>query len=78
MKKRLFTLLTGLFVMLQTFAAPIDSTKAVTMVSYEQSWIDSNGTLVLKNNTSEEIRNVTFLITYLDMSRTIQNFGEVC
>ncbi len=41
---------------------------AVTMVSYEQSWLDSRGTLALKNNTSEEIHNVSFQITYLDMS----------
>lgn len=76
MKKQLFTLLTGLFVLLQTFAAPIDSTKAVTMVSYEQGWMDSNGTLALKNNTSEEIRNVTFLITYLDMSGKELDYAE--
>lgn len=76
MKKQLLTLLTGLFVLLQTFAAPIDSTKAVTMVSYEQGWMDSDGTLALKNNISEEIRNVTFLITYLDMSGKELDYAE--
>ena len=38
------------------------------MVSYEQGWLDSEGTLALKNNSSEEVKNVVFLITYLDMS----------
>ena len=37
------------------------------MVSYEQSWRDSHSTLALKNNTKEEIKNVVFLMTYLDM-----------
>lgn len=76
MKKLFFTLLTGFFVLLQTFAAPSDSTNAVTMVSYEQNWIDSRGTLALKNNTSETIRNVTFLITYLDMSGRELDYEE--
>ena len=40
---------------------------AVDMVSYEQSWIDSEGTLALKNNTSEDIYNITFILEYLDM-----------
>lgn len=41
---------------------------AVSMVSYEQSWLDCNGTIALKNNTEEEIHNVEFQITYLDMA----------
>ena len=41
---------------------------AITMVSYEQRWLDNNGTLALKNNTTEDVHNVTFQITYLDMS----------
>lgn len=41
---------------------------AITMVSFEQRWLDSNGTLALKNNTTEDVHNVTFQITYLDMS----------
>ena len=46
------------------------------MVSYEQSWLDSSGTLALKNNSSEEIKNVTFLITYLDMSGNELDYQE--
>ena len=30
----------------------------ITMVSYEQGWLDSKGTLALKNNSSEEVKNV--------------------
>lgn len=40
----------------------------ITMVSYEQSWMDREGTLALKNNTDREIHNVSFRITYLDMA----------
>lgn len=46
------------------------------MVSYEQSWLDSEGTLALKNNSSEEIKNVVFLITYLDMSDNELDYEE--
>ena len=40
---------------------------AVDMVSYEQSWLDTKGTIALKNNTVEDIHNVSFLLEYLDM-----------
>ena len=60
------TLLLALFVSFTAFAK--DLSNDVIMVSYEQAWIDHEGTLALKNNTNEEIRNVVFLITYLDMS----------
>lgn len=40
----------------------------VTMVSYEQSWLDYKGTIALKNNTSDVIHNIVFQLTYLDMS----------
>jgi len=57
-----------------TFANTDD---AITMVSYEQSWLDSSGTLALKNNTSEEIHNVSFQITYLDMSGNPLDYEEL-
>lgn len=50
------------------FALANKTADAITMVSYEQGWLDSRGTLALKNNTNEEIHNVSFQITYLDMS----------
>ena len=48
----------------------------LTMVSYEQSWLDSEGTIALKNNTDEEIRNVSFQITYLDMSGNALDYKD--
>ena len=76
MKKLLFTFFLGAFILLQSFATPTDSTNAVSMVSYEQNWSDYEGTLALKNNTSEAIHNVTFLITYLDMSGRELDYEE--
>lgn len=49
---------------------------AITMASYEQRWLDSRGTLALKNNTSEDVHNVTFQITYLDMSGNALDYEE--
>lgn len=49
---------------------------AITMVSYEQAWRDSYGTLALKNNTKEQIHNVAFLITYYDMSGNEVDYKE--
>lgn len=60
-------LLLGLLMAVSSFALSKDSLRAVTMVSYEQGWQDSEGTLALKNNTNKAISNVTFRITYLDM-----------
>lgn len=40
---------------------------AVSMVSYEQGWLDSEGTLSLRNNTKEMVHNVSFRIEYYDM-----------
>ena len=76
MKKLLSSLFLGLIFLPQASAAPVDSTNAVTLESYEQSWLDYEATLALKNNTSEEIRNVTFLITYLDMSGKELDYEE--
>lgn len=74
--KYFFALLIGLFTLSPVYAISKDSLNAVTMVSYEQSWLDSNGTLALKNNTQSEIRNVTFQITYLDMSGNPLDYEE--
>lgn len=66
-KNRIFILLIGLLITVSSFALGKDSLHAVTMVLYEQGFMDSEGTLALKNNTSQAISNVTFRITYLDM-----------
>ncbi len=54
-----------------------DSLQAVTMVSYEQAWSDFDGTIALKNNTSEDIRNVTYRITYLDMKGKALDYEDL-
>lgn len=66
--KRFSIALISLFLIMSAFAANKDVEKDITMVSYEQGWLDSRGTLALKNNTNEEIHNVVFQIIYLDMS----------
>jgi hypothetical protein len=58
------------------FAASKNLENDITMVSYEQSWTDVQGTLALKNNTKEEVRNVTFIITYLDMNGNEMDYQE--
>lgn len=67
MKRFISTILFSL-ITIACLAIGEDSLNAVTMVSYEQGWLDSNGTLALKNNTNSDIHNVTFQITYLSMS----------
>ena len=77
MATRRFALaLLGISMAVVSFAANKDLEKDITMVSYEQSWLDSSGTLALKNNSSEEIKNVIFLITYLDMSGNELDYQE--
>ena len=51
-----------------TMLAADKGNQAVSMVSYEQRWLDSEGTIALRNNTATDIHNVKFIITYLDMS----------
>ncbi len=48
----------------------------ISMVSYEQSWLDNEGTLALKNNTDKEVKNISFLISYLDMSGNQLDYKE--
>lgn len=73
MKRFLIFLVLTLSVAISVFA--VDSSD-ISFVSYEQGWLDSKGTLALKNNTTEEIRNVKFLITYLDMSGNELDYEE--
>ncbi len=65
--KQLTLLLTLICLSLYAFAEKNLATD-ITMESYEQSWLDVNGALALKNNTNEPIKNISFIITYLDMS----------
>jgi len=66
MYRKFLMVLIGLVFTIAAFAVS-KGDEAVTMVSYEQSSFDSEGTLALRNNTDEIISNVTFQITYLDM-----------
>ena len=58
------------------FAASKSAETDISMVSYEQSWLDSEGTLALKNNTNENIHNIKFLIVYQDMSGKQLHYEE--
>ena len=75
-KKRFTVLLTVLCFVLSAFAVEKNLKEDVTLVSFEQSWLDGKATLALKNNTKEEIRNVVFRIVYQDMSGTPLNYEE--
>ena len=75
MKKIFSTLVLAMMAMV-VFAANKNLENDITMVSYEQSGTDVIGTLALKNNTKEEVRNVTFIITYLDMDDNEMDYQE--
>lgn len=66
----------SLFVAISTIFFSVGQNPAVSMVSYEQSWLDSKGTLALRNNTPEEVRNVEFQIEYLDMSNNPLDYED--
>lgn len=66
-KKVLFALI-NLFLMVSTFGTNKDFEKDITMVSYEQGCFELEGTIALRNNTEEKVRDVVFRIVYLDMS----------
>ena len=57
----------GLLFSSMAFALTDDSLKAVTMMKYEQNWDDDHATISVRNNTENDIKNLTFRITYLDM-----------
>lgn len=58
-----FMLLLALF----CFASAPDSLSSVAFESYVQGEFDSEGAISLKNNTRQQIHNVSFRLTYLDM-----------
>lgn len=62
MKRTLSILLGFIFSLIHAFAAD-----EVSMVSYEQNWNDHQGSLALKNNTDQPIKNLEFTIEYLNM-----------
>lgn len=60
--KSLILIVLVLLLSLPSFAISKDSLNAVTIVSYEQRWLDSEGTLALKNNTKDVIHNIGIVI----------------
>lgn len=75
--KRIFLLiLVSALSTICTVALPKGKVNAVTMESYEQNWDDNVGTIALKNNTNQDIYNVTFQLTYLDMSGKQLDYEE--
>lgn len=73
MKKLLFIIFAFFAISLVNAKNTVD---AVSLESYEQGWLDSEGTLSLKNNTSEEIYNVVFVIKYLDINGKQLDYKE--
>lgn len=70
---------TLIFIVLMSFQFSIfakDLKRDIEMVSYEQRWLDRNGTIALKNNTNENINNVAYKIIYLDMSNKPIDYEE--
>ena len=76
MIRKLFIVSIRMTLFISAFAADKDLEKDITLVSYEQSWKDTHGTIALKNNTEEEVRNVVCVITYLDMSGNEVDYEE--
>lgn len=68
MKNVLFAIIISVFGFVQSVSAVAAKPAPVEMVSYEQGWTDSYGTIALKNNTSGNLHNVTFTLEYLDMN----------
>lgn len=64
---RKILLLVFSFVAVFAFAIGKDSANAVSFVEYDQSFADMQGSLSLKNNTDEQIKNIRFRIIYLNM-----------
>lgn len=75
-KRKLTIALLSIFISVVAFAANKDLKRDITMESYEQGWLDSEATLALKNNTKEEVKNVVFQITYLNMSGKELDYEE--
>lgn len=69
MRKFVFIFFVAIIAMTQSVCASKQlKPTAVSMVSYEQGWLDDRGTIALKNNTDEPVYNVTFVLEYMDMS----------
>lgn len=65
-----------LLVALSVHATSKDTVNALHMVSYEQTWLDNQGTLALKNNTKHTIYNVRYRLTYFDMKGNPMDYKD--
>lgn len=65
-----------LLVALSVHATSKDTVNALRMVSYEQTWLDRQGTLALKNNTKQTIYNVRYRLTYFDMKGNPMDYKD--
>ncbi|MFA4046730.1 hypothetical protein HPS54_03860 [Prevotella sp. PCHR] len=74
--KRFILVFLSLLFFASLFAESSKSVPAVTMVSYEQAWLDHKGTLALRNNLSEDIHNIVFQIIYMDISGNALDYEE--
>lgn len=74
MKKLLFLILFA--VALNVAATSKDTLQTVSMVSYEQGWLDNKGTIALHNNTNDNLNSVEFRIEYLDMKGKQLDYKE--
>lgn len=73
---KLVMLLMGLIVSMSSFALGKDSVNAVIMESYDQALADYDASLTLKNNTSQNIHNVSYRIIYLDMKGNVIDYKD--
>lgn len=65
-----------LLVALSVHATSKDTVNALRMMSYEQTWLDNQGTLALKNNTKHTIYNVRYRLTYFDMKGNPMDYKD--
>lgn len=65
--KRISSLAFMFLLALSCFASAPDSLNSVAFKSYVQGEHDREGAISLKNNTRQQIHNVNFRLTYLDM-----------
>lgn len=63
MKKKLLFIVWGLM----SLALMAQQKDAVTMVKFEQSWLDSEATISLRNNTHAVIETIRFQLVFYDM-----------
>lgn len=76
MSRRIAVALLSIIMAVMSFAASKDLENDITMVSFDQSWMDSNATIALRNNSSKNVKSVAFVITYLDMSGNELDYEE--